>query len=152
MGLATVAVPKTKAVVVPASAPAPALTMAAVRTSAKKARKRIRGNAQQSKTVGIHLGTIDGTQTTRVFLFQVLLPMKVPVVLENGRGGCPTPTTNQLALALEKQNAHTKIVTGDFAKSSASLDEKACVHGMASSFSGFGSLFVIGSVRTMQED
>ena len=40
---------------------------------------------------------------------------------------------NQLALALGKQNTHTKIITGDFAKSPASLDDKARVHGMISS-------------------
>jgi hypothetical protein len=116
--------PKKKAVVVPAPAPVPALAKkVAVRNSAKKARKRIRGDVQQSKAVAGYSGDErwdlqnDGVSGSSADEGPPRFG-KVQGELSNA---------NQLALALGKQNTHTKIITGDFAKSSASLDEKARV-------------------------
>ena len=122
--------PKQKSVVVPVPAPAPALTMIEGRTSAKKARKRIRGNVQQSKAVG------DSSGDDR------LDPDNDSGVSGSSADECPKrvgkmqgelSSAHQLALAVGKKRAHCKIVTGDFATSSASLDEKARMFGIISS-------------------
>jgi hypothetical protein len=121
--------PQKKAVVVPAPAPVPALAKAAVRNSAKKARKRIRGDVQQSKAVADSSG--DGRWDLDNDGISGSSADEGPPRFVKVQG--ELPNANQLALALGKHNTHSKIITRDFAKSPASLDDKARVHGMMSS-------------------